>query len=186
MSQPLNETLVDLINQIGPTAWTDTCYRYTTARRDPLSGEGARRNGGRWNPPGIFPTIYLAQPVSTCMREFERLADSQYIEPQAMLTVPYLLHTIQIAELPVLDLRSVQTQQRLGLESGDLRGDDWSACQAVGHSAWFLEFAGVVAPSATGNGLVVAAFEHRAYAGQVEAVSQEALNPQRHPELLDD
>lgn len=183
MSPALNEALVERVNALGSVEWTGECHRFTSARRDPLSGEGARRFGGRWNPPSIFPTLYLAQPTSTCMGEFDRQAAAQSIDPTAMLAVPFTLHTINVTGLPVLDLRQPAAQQYVGLDPEDIAGDDMTACQAVGHAAWFLEMAGVVAPSATGHGLVVAAFEHRAHPGQITAGASERLTPDRYLEL---
>lgn len=183
MSPDLNEALVDRVNSLGSVEWSGQGHRFTAARREALSGEGARRFGGRWNPPGIFPTIYLAQPVSTCLRELDRQAAAQSIPPKEMLTVPYVLHTINVSSLAVLDLRLPSAQEHVGLDPEDMTGDDLAACQAVGHAAWFLDMAGVVAPSATGNGLVIAVFEHRAQAGQIVPESSEQLTPDRYDEL---
>lgn len=33
-------------------------------------------------------------------------------------------------------------------EDDDIYGDDWSACQAVGHAAWFLHVQGILVPAA--------------------------------------
>lgn len=177
MSSGLDEALVDRVNGLGSTAWSGETFRYTTASRDPLSGEGARRKGGRWNPQDLFPAIYLASSEAACMNEVERAAKVASIDPEVMLTVPYRLHQISINGLPVLDLRSRAAQEFVGLEIEDLFGDDWEACQAVGHAAWFLEMAGVIAPAAGGIGLVVTAFEHRAHPGQVILNGSRELTP---------
>lgn len=62
-----------------------------------------------------------------------------------MLSVPHLLHAIQVTNVEVLDLRSKTARDAVGLEDEDITGD-WAACQAVGHAAWFLEMSGVLAP----------------------------------------
>lgn len=49
----------------GPL-WRMLTIRY---QRDPWSGEGARRHGGRWNPPGV-PTLYLGTDHATAIAEF--------------------------------------------------------------------------------------------------------------------
>lgn len=41
------------------TTLTITAYRNQSPRHDPRRGEGARIHGGRFNPPGSFPTPYL-------------------------------------------------------------------------------------------------------------------------------
>lgn len=156
----MNEQLLEAVNAIGPTNWSGQTFRYTAARRDPLSGEGARLHGGRWNPPNLFPAIYLAIPEAACMRELEKAAADNHLDVATQLQVPYKLHTISVFDVSVLDLREPHTQEDLGLEPDDLTGP-WDACQPIGHAAWFLELGGVLAPSATGSGLTLALFEHR-------------------------
>lgn len=77
MSDALDEGLVQRIDARGTIEWSETCYRYTGAHRDALSGEGARRFGGRWNPPLLFPAIYLADSAQACMVEVERATTGQ-------------------------------------------------------------------------------------------------------------
>jgi RES domain-containing protein len=178
VSDGLNDVLVERVDALGSTPWSSQCFRYTSARRDALSGEGARRHGGRWNPKDLFPAIYLADSEVACMNEVDRAAETNGLAAEKMLTVPYRLHTIEVNDLPVLDLRSADNQERVGLEVEDLFGRDWSACQAVGHAAWFLEMAGVVAPAAGGIGLVITAFEHRTRPGQVVVRNSRDLTPE--------
>lgn len=174
MSNGIDEHLLDAVNQIGPTIWSGRSFRYTTARRDPLSGEGARLHGGRWNPPDMFPAIYLAAPAATCMRELKRAASDNHLDVATQLHVPYKLHTIRVDDIPVLDLRDDDIQARLGLEPNDLTGP-WDGCQPIGHAAWFLELAGVLAPSATGAGITLALFEHRVRSEQIHVEASQAL-----------
>lgn len=159
MTASLNEDLVEAIDTIGRTVWSGETFRYTNARREPLSGEGARRAGGRYNPRELFPVVYLAQPVQACMRELERAAEYDHISVESKLSVPQVMHTIVLTEIEILDLTRTATQVALGLEEADLAGE-WAPCQEVGHAAWFLEFQGVLAPSAVGDGLTVALFDH--------------------------
>lgn len=183
MTDTLDEELLDAVSAVGSTPWSATTFRYTTARRDPLSGEGARLHGGRWNPPDLFPAIYLADPVRACMGELRKAARDNHLEVSDQLRVPYKLHTIAVTEVPVLDLCSEETRQVLGLELNDLTGP-WETCQAVGHAAWFLEYAGVVAPSATtGGALTLALFEHRVAPGQVTLVESRDLTVDLYRDL---
>lgn len=156
----LNEELVERIDALGPTPLTMTMYRHTSLSRDPLSGAGAARSGGRWNARGI-PTVYLARPQSAAIAELRHLADATGMAYASLLRAGRLLHTVEVRDLPVLDLRPAGILEQVGLEHGDLEGDDWSACSAVGHAAWFLELGGVIAPSARADGAVLAAFEDR-------------------------
>lgn len=175
MTASLNEDLVEAVDSVGKTRWSGQTFRYTTARRDPLSGEGARRAGGRYNPRDLFPTIYLGQPVQACMRELERAALDNHLSVTDKLSLPHALHTIDLTEIDVLDLTQQRAQALLGLQETDFSGD-WAPCQLVGHAAWFLEFHGVLAPSAVGDGLTLALFEHRTPPDRIMVRSTEPLD----------
>ncbi|GAA0305609.1 RES domain-containing protein [Kineococcus aurantiacus] len=171
MTAPLNEEVLQRVADLGTTQWSGTTYRTVSSRRDPLSGEGARRMGGRWNPPG-FATIYLASPVGTCLGELERTSTAGGTTVASRLKAGIKLYTVEALKLEVLDLRTPEALDQVGLSSDDFVDDDHTACQSVGHAATFLGCHGVLAPSATGTGLVLAAYEPRLGPGQL-TVSEE-------------
>jgi RES domain-containing protein len=105
--------------------------------------------------------------------------------PEMFLTAPKKFHVLQVTALPVLDLRDPTALDQVGLTMDDITGDDWEACQLVGHAAWFLEFGGVLAPSASQRGYVLAVFEDRASPGAVEVVSSTRLDLALYKELRD-
>ncbi len=144
----LDEEVVQRVNDLRTTPWSGQTFRHTSRGRDPLSGVGARRFGGRWNPADICATVYLAQPKLTCLDEFARLAQANNQPPEDMLRLPRDLHTIDVTALPVLDLRDEES----------------------------LDYGGIVAPSATGAGLVIAVFEARMKPGELTVRSTEALD----------
>lgn len=82
------------------------------------------------------------------MVEVERAAQAASTTPEKMLEASYRLHTIEATDLAVLDLITSDAREAVGLEDDDIYGDDWSACQAVGHAAWFLHVQGVLVPAA--------------------------------------
>lgn len=161
MISPLDEEVVQRVNDLGSSLWSGTAHRHTAAGRDPLSGGGARLNGGRWNPRDLCSTVYLAQPLQACLAELDRLAESAGTTTAQLLRASRALHTVEVRNAPLLDLREADALAYVGLSLDDIGDEDWTACQAVGHAAYFLEMAGVVAPSATGEGLVIAIFETR-------------------------
>lgn len=160
MSQ-LDEALVQRVDSLGTSSWTGRSFRYTTASRDPLSGAGARLNGGRWNPADIFATVYLATPETAVIGELDRAAAALGTSAEQMAPGRFRLHTVDVHALPVLDLRTAEARDEVGLTLDDIEDDDWTACQSVGEAAWFLGFSGLIAPSASGRGYVLAAFEVR-------------------------
>lgn len=131
-------------------------WRHVRHGRDPLSGTGARIQGGRWNPPDSFSVLYLAADPATVIAEFQRLAGRQGIDPSAFL--PRAMYSYDVNLSALLDLTRPESRGAVGLPESDLRSDDLTACQAVGEAAYVCRRSGVIAPSATGVGVVVAVF----------------------------
>lgn len=167
MSDRLDEDVVQRVNDLGTIEWSGSAYRNTAAGRDPLSGAGARLFGGRWNPREIFSTIYLAQPLGCCIAEFDRQSAANGIDPILRLTAPHELHTITATKLTAVDLRTPAALEFVGLSPEDLIDDDWTACQSVGHAAWFLHATALLVPSASAAGIVIAVFENRLHPRQL-------------------
>jgi RES domain-containing protein len=82
--------------------------------------------------------------------------------------LPRNLHIITVHALQVLDLTVTHALQAVGLTIEDIQAADQTPCQRVGQAAHFLGFQGIRAPSATGIGYVIAAFEPQLSAGQLE------------------
>lgn len=177
-----DEDLVDRVNELDVTSWSGRAFRHTSAGRDPLSGEGSRMNGARWNPPGR-PTIYMAHPEKSCMAELARSADRGGFPLSGLLRNGRELHTLELTQLPVIDLTNPEAMDHVGLTLEDVEDDDWTACQAVGQATHFLGIAGIAAPSATGVGVVIAAFEDRVKANQLSHTDTVTLDRERY-ELL--
>lgn len=140
-------------------------YRAAAARRanriDLISGEGSRLFGGRWNPPHLFPTVYLSFEVETAVAEYfarnrkEGLPDAQ--------SLPLVLVGVSVRADRVLDL-SLGAMRRLLRVSGrrmieEPHGDGReSITQAIGRLARSAGFEGLKVPSAArrgGSNLVV-------------------------------
>lgn len=175
MSRSIDERMLERVDRQGATTWSGATFRHAAPRRDPLSGAGARINGGRWNPKDLFAALYLATPVEACMGELARMAHSQGVTAEVLLGVPRVLHDISVSDARVLDLREPEQRAAVGLEDSDISDSDWTLCQQVGHAAWFLGLQGIIAPSATGRGLVLTLFEGRLDPGQVVVTNSRDL-----------
>lgn len=58
---------------------------------DPYDPTWAREHGGRWNPPGSFPTLYLNADVATARRQIMRLLEDTVVEPDDLAADAYQL-----------------------------------------------------------------------------------------------
>lgn len=48
---------------------------------DPLDPSFAAKHGGRWNPPGSFPTLYLNEDLATARAQVSKLLEGSPIRP---------------------------------------------------------------------------------------------------------
>lgn len=145
--------LYQAIDELGVVSFDGLVYRHVAPGIDCRSGEGARQQGGRWNPPSSFPTIYTGLTPQSTAAEFHRLAKRNHIEPAALL--PRTLCIIRVELHAVLDLRAAEALKAVALDSGIVLGDDVRPCRRVGEAAHKLGLEGLLAPSATGTGEVL-------------------------------
>lgn len=82
--------------------------------RDPMSGEGARRYGGRFNPKGI-PALYTSLSIMTALREANQIGT---LQPTTLVAYHADLHR-------VFDTGDPDQLRDLGLQATDLAADDW-------------------------------------------------------------
>ena len=82
--------------------------------RDPLSGEGASKHGGRFNPKGM-PALYTAQSVMTAIREANQIGTLQ----------PTTLVAYEANIGPIFDATGVAELAKHGLTPAGLATDDW-------------------------------------------------------------
>jgi len=155
----IDQQLLAQIDAVEPTPFAGQAFRHIAQDRHPLSGTGARTHGGRWNPPESFSTLYLALERETTIREFYRLVKRQGRAPGDFL--PRRMYRYDVALAAVLDLRDAATRTDLQLSESDLRADDAARCQQIGESAHYVGLEGILAPSATGEGIVLAVFFDR-------------------------
>lgn len=149
--------LVARIAEIPVGRYDGAAYRHMAPKyaTKPLSGEGARYLGGRWNPRGIA-TLYLGTDRATAIAELVRLARRGGRSPDDFL--PRTMIQYEVALGSVLDLRDPSVCEVLGMGAARLCADDLTACQAVGAAARLAGREAVIAPSAAGEGSVLAIY----------------------------
>ena len=82
--------------------------------REPLSGEGARRYGGRFNPKGM-PALYTSQSVMTAIREANQIGTLQ----------PTTLVAYEADIGPIFDATAPAALGAEGFTPERLAADDW-------------------------------------------------------------
>src|SRR5581483_4378866 len=142
--------------RIKPSSFAGTAYRNQAPGFDPISGEGARRLGGRFNPPRSFPVIYLCASRPCVVAELMHLATRQGGDVVDLL--PRELWSIEMDLDRVLDLGEADVRRRLHLEIEDLIRPDHSLTREIGEAAHDQRLQAIRSPSATGVDEILAVF----------------------------
>jgi RES domain-containing protein len=166
--------------------WTGVVYRSVTPRyaasADLLSGFGARKHGGRWNPPGAFSAVYGSSSPETALAE--ALATFRHYGIPVAEAMPRIIVALEARLEAVLDLTDPKTRSLLRVSRTVLRQEPWrerqergveALTQAIGrtaHDAGFDGLRGPSAPIASGWNLVV--FPQRAQTGALRVVEEHA------------
>jgi len=116
------------------------------------SDEGAKRRGGRYNPPGEFGALYLSANPEGCLAE---LAARTHMPPS--LTEG----AIEVRLDRVCDLTDPATQDAIGVSLADLTDPDWTVTQQLGRAIRDAGFQGIRVPSAAGPHVNLVVFKDR-------------------------
>lgn len=140
------------------TAWEGWVYRSAAPRYsgdgDIVTGEGSRRMGGRWNPPGAFRTIYASLHPETAMKE--ALATFRYYGWSLHGAMPRVFRALDIRLGRVASLRHRRVREHLSPWLKASLKEDWralqtlgreSTAQAIGRAAFRLGLEGLLVPS---------------------------------------
>lgn len=141
---------------IPGTSLSVVAYRNQAKGFDPRSGDGARRLGGRFNPPHSFPVLYLCLTRPCVVAELTRQAERQGLGVEALL--PRELYEVSTDLDKILDLTDAATLGSLGIEAADLVREDHRFTREIGEAAHEHAFQAIRSPSATGVDNVLAIF----------------------------
>ncbi|MGH2747796.1 MAG: RES family NAD+ phosphorylase [Actinomycetota bacterium] len=145
-----------VIASISTKPYRGDGFRQQAPKYDPLSGEGARRRGGRFNPPQSFPVLYLCTTRACTVAEFLRAGSRLAIGPEGLL--PRQVFKYDVGVDLVLDLTDDSTLEQLGLAVANLVGDDLSLTRSVGEAAHALGIQAIQSRSATEQDHVLSVF----------------------------
>lgn len=123
-----------------------------------LSGEGAAKMGGRWNPRGIRAVYGSLDVITATCEAYQNFVD--YGFPLSNV-LPRVMAGAEADLQAVLDLTKTVQRRKLGVPLRDLVNDDWHKCQAEGkdsttqiiaRACHFLKLEGLLVPSARRKG----------------------------------
>jgi RES domain-containing protein len=165
------QTLKELFQSITArtAGWNGTAFRAVgieyANKRDLISGEGTKRNGSRWTPPGSFATVHVSLDVKTAMAE--SLGTQQLYGIALTARFPLTIVAIDVRLNRLIDLADVRVLVDLGLTRQKLLRCRWrqsmdkgreALTQALGRVAFEAGLEGLFVPSAQtrkGSNLIV-------------------------------
>ena len=124
-----------------------------------VTGLGSAKMGGRWNPPGSFPTVYASLEPEAAMSE--SLAAFRYYGWALHDAMPRIFRSLDAKLCRVLDLSGSADSDDPGVWMAQIRSEDWRAAQtsgrestsqAIGRAAWAAGLEGLLVPSFTSPG----------------------------------
>jgi len=131
-------------------------YRHQAPGFNPRSGDGARRFGGRYNPPRSFPVIYLCLTKCCVAAELTRQAVRQSVQVEDLL--PRELWSIATDLERVLDFTEDSVCVAAAVGPADLVRPGHGFTQQIGEAAHERGIQAIKSPSATGVDDVLALF----------------------------
>lgn len=111
---------------------------------DPLSTEGSRRFGGRYNVAGEAATLYASLQAQTAVAEVARNAATP-------LSAQWWMYTLRV-DLTALDLTDETVVTQLGLSTEMLVGEDKTETRRLAREARQSGFQAMIVPSAAAAG----------------------------------
>ena len=137
----------------GQLVYRSSTPKYAT-ETDLITGEGSKRQGGRWNPLGIA-VVYASLTPETALAE--TLAHDRYYNLPIENAMPRTFVALQVKTQSILDLTDGQVRRRLGVSLDAIRTVDWRSemhlgrkpiTQEIGQAAFEVGLEGLIVSSA--------------------------------------
>lgn len=134
--------ILDALDALPQEAFTGEVWRVTRKGRDALRGSSAN---GRWSQGGAFEVLYTSLERDGALGEIGyRLS----LEPVWPSRLAHEIHTIGVRTRRTLRFADVASLESLGVVAARYESFDYVASQAIAAAAHFLEFDGLIVPSA--------------------------------------
>jgi hypothetical protein len=166
-----DRSLLDALEKLRPESFDADVWRVARKGRDPLTGCSAN---GRWGAPGELEVLYASEAREGALAEVGfRLS----LEPVWPSRIQHQIHVLAVKTERLLRLVDMRELEKLGVDISRYETFDYSATQAIAAAAYFLEFDGLLVPSARLACNNLALFTDRVmHAGHLQLVSSEDVD----------
>lgn len=133
--------LLDVLEAMDPQSFDGHVWRATWAGRDPLIGG---TGGGRWHPANDFEALYTSLDKDGALAEtYHHLSRAPVFTSSHLRIHQIALRTERTLVFPNIDALSVA-----GVDTEKFRRGGYERTQEIGAAARFLDFDGLIVPSA--------------------------------------
>jgi len=137
-----DRSILDALEKLAPAPFDADVWRVARQGRDPLQGSSAN---GRWNAPGELEVLYTSEARDGALAEVGfRLS----LEPVWPSRLQHQIHVLAVKAEHTLRLVDMRELEKLGVDISRYESFDYRATQAIAAAAHFLEFDGLLVPSA--------------------------------------
>ena len=166
-----DRSVLDALEKLNPEPYDSDVWRITRKGRDPLRGSAAN---GRWGAPGELEVLYTSEQRDGALAEVGfRLS----LEPVWPSLIQHQIHVIAIKAERTLRLVDMQELANLGVDISRYETFEYTATQAIAAAAHFLEFDGILVPSARFSCSNLVLFIDRVmHTGHIQLVSSEDVD----------
>ena len=140
-SKPRDLTLIDKLDALDGFRFEGNVWRVVRAEKNPIDGQ---RSGGRWDP-GTFDVLYCSLETDGAIAEVDYVLSVQPVRPSK---INFILHELAIAAERILQLTDMEKLSGLGIEMSRYHLPEYQRSQEIGDAAYFLDFDGLIVPSA--------------------------------------
>jgi len=162
--------LLDILDNLEPETLSCTAWRTTWKGRDPLLGG---KGGGRWSPRNDIEALYTSLDKDVSLAElYYHLSRAPVFSSRVVL-----INELFVDSVEVLNLSDDEVLNSLGVPDAKSNNIDYSLTQAIGAAANFLEYQGILVPSARREGINLMLFPDRLdMDNSIKVINEEDIN----------
>jgi hypothetical protein len=164
-------SVLDALEKLDPVPFDSDVWRVARKGRDPLRGSSAN---GRWGAPGELEVLYTSEQRNGALAEVGfRLS----LEPVWPSLIQHQIHILAVRAERTLRLVDISELEELGVDISRYETFEYGATQAIAAAAHFLEFDGMLVPSARLACTNLVLFTDRvSHTGHIQLVSSEDVD----------
>jgi RES domain-containing protein len=140
--RPHDSALIDALEKMAAEVFLGDVWRVTRAGRDALMGSTAP---GRWSPGEDRPVLYTSLERDGALAEIGYRLSLEAVWPSRLA---HEVHRLEARTSRTLRFIDVTALVALGVDAPGWQGFGYAATQAIAAAAHFLEFDGLIVPSA--------------------------------------